>query len=113
VYSSACSFGFLAESLKQSDDGLLFVAPVEDIPGLHDHEIPTDPAVVRVNGASQAQGSPSGLQVAMKIADGDKALRGLKPRCRLLSGRAGVGAGGKNQRGERDCKEGGVMGVIH
>ena len=75
---------FLRQAREQVEDRLLFVAPIELVPGLHDYQVAADPAVVLVQGAGQPQGVAGGAQIPMQVADGDDPRGRSEPQRRRI-----------------------------
>ena len=68
-------FGLLLEALEELEDLFFVVSSVKDVSGLDDYEFPADPPVVSIDGSSQTQGRSRRGKIAMKVPDGDDALR--------------------------------------
>jgi hypothetical protein len=113
VDRTARPFRFLLESLEQQDHSFLFVAPVEDVAGLHYDEVASDPPVIRVDGPSQAEGQPGCPEVPMQVSDGNDALGGIEPSRQPFLDWGVSGASRQSQSNEWGCQTGGNEATAH
>jgi len=76
-----------SQPIQPFDQGALFVAPIQEIPGLYDDAVAADPLPVFIDDFGDAQGVPACLEIAVQVADRDNTSGGVDGAQRLWIGR--------------------------